>query len=50
MEDKETWEIRDPKLPQINAGTPGNGMENRRMGAPLPRDLANAAQQQNLSM
>lgn len=50
MEEKEKWEIRDPKLPQINGGTPGNVMENRRLGAPLPRDLSGAAAQQNLSM
>jgi hypothetical protein len=33
-------ETRDPA---VNAGPTGNGMEARRRGAPLPRDLPDAA-------
>ena len=28
--------------PAVNARRPGNGMESRRRGAPLPKDLADA--------
>ena len=32
----------DGRGPAINAGPTGNGMEARRRGAPLPKDLADA--------
>ena len=40
--EKQGLEIRDPKLPAVNAGNPGNGMERRRSDSPLPRDLPDA--------
>lgn len=42
MEKRPGLEIRDPKLPAINAGRPGNGMETRRSDSPLPQDLPDA--------
>ena len=40
--EKQGLEIRDPKLPAVNAGKPGNAMELRRSDSPLPRDLPDA--------
>ena len=42
MEKKQGPEIRDPKLPAINAGQSGNGMEARHSDSPLPQDLPDA--------
>ncbi len=50
MEHKPSHELRDPKLPRINAGTTGNGMESRRCSVPLPQSLDDALIQQNLSI
>ena len=38
-------ETRDPA---VNAGPTGNGMEARRRGAPLPRDLPDADARQQV--
>ena len=48
MEKKQGPEIRDPKLPAINAGQSGNGMEARRSDSPLPQDLPDADRKQQL--
>ena len=48
MEKRPRLEIRDPKLPAINAGRPGNGMETRRSDSPLPQDLPDADRKQQL--
>ena len=40
------YEVRDPKLPVINARDVGNAAEQRRCGAPLPTDLPSSAAQQ----
>ena len=48
MDEKPGLEIRDPKLPAVRAGQPGNDMEARRRGAPLPADLPDAIRQQQI--
>ena len=48
MEKKQGPEIRDPKLPTINAGQSGNGMEARRSDSPLPQDLPDADARQQV--
>ena len=48
MEKRPGLEIRDPKLPAINADRPGNGMENRRSDSPLPQDLPDADRKQQI--
>ena len=48
MEERPGLEIRDPELPAINAGRTGNGMEERRRGAPLPESLPDADRKQQL--
>ena len=48
MEKRPGLETRDPKLPAINAGRPGNGMETRRSDSPLPQDLPDADRKQQL--
>ncbi len=50
MDAKEKWEIHDPKLPQIHGAQTGNGMEQRRTGAPVPQSLQSLAAEQNLSI
>ena len=38
----------EQRSPAINAGPTGNGMEARRRGAPLPRDLPDADAQRQV--
>ncbi len=50
MDERKGYTLWDPKLPTVNAGSTGNGMEARRCAEPLPADLTDAGAQQNLSL
>lgn len=50
MDEKQYYELKDPKLPVVNGTSPGNGMENRRLSSPLPENLAQAGSERNLSI
>lgn len=50
MDEKQYYELKDPKLPAVNGSSPGNGMENRRRTSPLPENLVQAGAERNLSI